>query len=97
MKQRCTNCKKLLAIGTGNFAIKCPRCKTLNQINTKTPECPEHHNLNQNKETYECSKQSPTNPPPVNGLCKGLDETNVAQARAAGNAVCPQVAQWIAT
>lgn len=32
----------------------------------------------------------------VNGLCKGLDETNAVQARAAGNAVCPQVARWIA-
>ncbi|STZ09339.1 MULTISPECIES: Com family DNA-binding transcriptional regulator [Moraxella] len=35
MKQRCTKCDKLLAVGTGNFAIKCPRCKTLNQINTQ--------------------------------------------------------------
>ncbi|SIR75791.1 zinc finger domain-containing protein, LSD1 subclass [Moraxella cuniculi DSM 21768] len=35
MKQRCINCKKLLAIGAGNFAIKCPRCKTLNHINTQ--------------------------------------------------------------
>lgn len=31
------------------------------------------------------------------GLCKGLDETNACEARAAGNAVCPQVAQWIAS
>lgn len=30
------------------------------------------------------------------GLCRGLDETNFAEARAAGNAVCPQVAKWIA-
>lgn len=30
------------------------------------------------------------------GLCKGLDETNATEARAAGNAVCPQVAQFIA-
>lgn len=30
------------------------------------------------------------------GLCKGLDETNACEARAAGNAVCPQVAQFIA-
>lgn len=61
MKQRCTKCDKLLAVGTGNFAIKCPRCKTLNQINTQTKECHEHHNP-YNKEAYECSKQSPTNP-----------------------------------
>ncbi|MFA9486930.1 DNA cytosine methyltransferase [Moraxella sp. E33BD] len=31
------------------------------------------------------------------GLCKGLDETNACKARAAGNAVCPQVAQFIAS
>mgnify|MGYP002655840410 FL=1 len=31
------------------------------------------------------------------GLCKGLDETNATEARAAGNAVCPPVAQWIAS
>lgn len=30
------------------------------------------------------------------GLCKGLDETNAFEARSAGNAVCPQVARWIA-
>lgn len=32
----------------------------------------------------------------AHGFCKGLDETNAIEARAAGNAVCPQVAQWIA-
>lgn len=31
-----------------------------------------------------------------NGLLKGLDEANHTEARAAGNAVCPPVAQWIA-
>lgn len=31
------------------------------------------------------------------GLCKGLDETNAFEARSAGNAVCPQVAQFIAS
>ena len=30
------------------------------------------------------------------GLCKGLDAANFATARAAGNAVCPPVARWIA-
>ena len=30
------------------------------------------------------------------GFLKGLDETNATEARAAGNAVVPQVAQWIA-
>lgn len=31
-----------------------------------------------------------------NGFCKGLVEADIATARAAGNAVCPQVAQFIA-
>ncbi len=31
-----------------------------------------------------------------NGLCLGLDEANAKEAHAAGNAVCPPVAQWIA-
>lgn len=31
-----------------------------------------------------------------NGLLKGLDEANHTEARAAGNAVCPPVAKWIA-
>ena len=30
------------------------------------------------------------------GLLLGLDEADAAEARAAGNAVCPQVARWIA-
>lgn len=30
------------------------------------------------------------------GLCRGLDAANFAEAHAAGNAVCPPVAQWIA-
>lgn len=30
------------------------------------------------------------------GLCLGLDEANLKEAFAAGNAVCPQVAEWIA-
>lgn len=30
------------------------------------------------------------------GLCLGLDAANLAEAQAAGNAVCPQVAKWIA-
>lgn len=30
------------------------------------------------------------------GLRRGLDAADTAEARAAGNAVCPQVAQWIA-
>ena len=30
------------------------------------------------------------------GLLLGLDEANACEARAAGNAVCPQVAHWIA-
>ena len=30
------------------------------------------------------------------GLCLGLDASNLAEAFAAGNAVVPQIAQWIA-
>ncbi|MDO4226846.1 Com family DNA-binding transcriptional regulator [Neisseria sp.] len=36
MKHRCKNCNKLLAIGIGNFEIKCPRCKTSNHIRSLT-------------------------------------------------------------
>ncbi|WP_080946042.1 Com family DNA-binding transcriptional regulator [Moraxella bovoculi] len=63
MKLRCKNCSKLLAIGAGNIQIKCTRCKELNHFNTQyqSLKCYEHHNP-LNKETYECSKQSPTNP-----------------------------------
>lgn len=32
----------------------------------------------------------------LSGLSLGLDETNLAEAYAAGNAVCPQIAEWIA-
>jgi len=31
-----------------------------------------------------------------NGICRGLDAANFAETHAAGNAVVPQVAQWIA-
>lgn len=31
-----------------------------------------------------------------NGICRGLDEANFAETHAAGNAVVPQVAHWIA-
>ncbi|KJK05896.1 cytosine methyltransferase [Burkholderiaceae bacterium 16] len=30
------------------------------------------------------------------GICKGLDAANLAEAQAAGNAVVPQVAEWVA-
>ncbi len=30
------------------------------------------------------------------GLCAGLDAANLAEAQAAGNAVCPQVVEWTA-
>jgi DNA (cytosine-5)-methyltransferase 1 len=32
----------------------------------------------------------------LSGLSTGLDATNLAEAYAAGNAVCPQIAEWIA-
>lgn len=35
MQHRCIRCNKLLFIGTGMGEIKCPRCKTLNIINTQ--------------------------------------------------------------
>ena len=35
MKHRCKNCNKQLAQGifSGTIAIKCPRCKMINQLN----------------------------------------------------------------
>ena len=36
MKHRCKNCNKLLAIGTGKFEIRCPRCKAVNQFGSLT-------------------------------------------------------------
>lgn len=36
MKHRCKNCNKLLAIGKGEFEIKCPRCKTVNNFRSLT-------------------------------------------------------------
>nr|DAQ92992.1 MAG TPA: hypothetical protein [Caudoviricetes sp.] len=40
MKHRCTQCNKLLAVGTGAFEIKCPRCKTLNRCRSLTSQSP---------------------------------------------------------
>lgn len=38
MKNRCTYCNELLAIGTGEFEIKCPRCKTVNKFGSLTTQ-----------------------------------------------------------
>ncbi len=38
MKYRCKNCNKLLAVGTGEFEIKCPRCKSLNRFCSLKPQ-----------------------------------------------------------
>ena len=38
MKHRCKNCNKLLAVGSGRFEIKCPRCKTLNSCRSLTTQ-----------------------------------------------------------
>lgn len=37
MKHRCKNCNKQLAQGifSGTIAIKCPRCKMINQLNAR--------------------------------------------------------------
>ncbi|WP_321402733.1 zinc finger domain-containing protein [Maridesulfovibrio sp.] len=36
---RCGTCKRLLAIGTGNLSIKCPRCGAMNHLRaTSTKE-----------------------------------------------------------
>lgn len=43
MKHRCTNCNKLLAIGTGDFEIKCPRCKTTNRCRSLTTKNAAEH------------------------------------------------------
>ena len=43
MKHRCKNCNKLLAIGTGSFEIKCPRCKTNNHIRSLTTQNATEH------------------------------------------------------
>lgn len=54
---RCCSCEKLLFRMTGEavVAVKCPRCKTVNQI---TPECPERPTLTV-KELYGCSHHTP--------------------------------------
>lgn len=47
MKHRCKNCNKLLAIGTGKFEIRCPRCKAVNTIYSlttdNTPKLSDNH------------------------------------------------------
>ncbi|MFC3875560.1 Com family DNA-binding transcriptional regulator [Neisseria musculi] len=43
MKHRCKNCNRLLAVGTGDFEIKCPRCKTANAIRALTTENAAEH------------------------------------------------------
>lgn len=55
MQHRCKNCNKLLAVGTGAFEIKCPRCKTVNHIcSLTTQNAAEHPNLE--KGQNGCSK-----------------------------------------
>ncbi|QEY23562.1 Com family DNA-binding transcriptional regulator [Neisseria animalis] len=36
MQFRCKNCNKLLAVGSGDFEIKCPRCKETNSCRSLT-------------------------------------------------------------
>ena len=40
---KCQNCAKLLAIGTGSFEIKCPRCKAINHFSSLTTENAAEH------------------------------------------------------
>lgn len=39
----CSNCRKLLAVGTGDFEIKCPRCKTVNRFGSLTTQNAAEH------------------------------------------------------
>lgn len=61
MQLRCKNtaCNKLLAVGSGDIQIKCPRCKQINQfkhlsINTNAASIPLAKGL------HGCSKPQPT-------------------------------------
>lgn len=57
MKHRCTYCNKLLAVGTGEFEIKCPRCKAVNKFSSLTTENAAEH-LSP-KGNNGCSKNNP--------------------------------------
>lgn len=53
----CSNCYKLLAVGTGDFEIKCPRCKTVSRFRSLTNQnAAEHPNLE--KGQYGCRKHN---------------------------------------
>lgn len=61
MQLRCKNtaCNKLLAVGSGDIQIKCPRCKQINHfknlsINTNAASIPPSKGL------HGCSKPQPT-------------------------------------
>ena len=61
MQLRCKNtaCNKLLAVGSGDIQIKCPRCKQINQFknlstNTNAASIPLAKGL------HGCSKPQPT-------------------------------------
>ncbi|MDS1619950.1 Com family DNA-binding transcriptional regulator [Escherichia coli] len=51
---RCKNCNKLLARAAFHYIeVKCPRCKTLNQL-TRATEPPTH------MRSYNCGEHQPT-------------------------------------
>ena len=62
MQLRCTNtaCNKLLAIGSGDIQIKCPRCKKISQFNYLTQ--PNAQSIQPAKGLHGCSKPQPTTP-----------------------------------
>ncbi|WP_082790453.1 Com family DNA-binding transcriptional regulator [Bergeriella denitrificans] len=59
MQFRCTNCNKLLAVGRGDFEIKCPRCKASNRCRSLTTENAAEHR--DPKGNHECSIKRPQN------------------------------------
>ncbi|HFC6387641.1 TPA: Com family DNA-binding transcriptional regulator [Neisseria bacilliformis] len=59
MKHRCTHCNKLLAVGTGRFEIKCPRCKAVNRFSSLTTQNAAEH-PNPQKGKNGCPKTTPS-------------------------------------
>ena len=62
MQLRCTDtaCKKLLAIGSGDIQIKCPRCKQINHF--KYLSITNAQSIQPAKGLHGCSKPQPTTP-----------------------------------
>ena len=60
MQLRCKNtaCNKLLAVGSGDIQIKCPRCKQINQFKCLSTE--NAASIPLAKGLHGCSKPQPT-------------------------------------